>query len=74
MAIVARNQISLAVILESRHLTTPLTKALPHHKFEPVYPSPFYIEEIQDTLEHLQGSGLENLINTWINCNKRPQV
>lgn len=39
-----------------------------------ITPSPFYIEEIQDTLEHLKIGGIENLANAWVNCNKRPQV
>lgn len=68
MAIIAYNQLLLAVVLESRNLSEP------HQRIEPVFPSPFYIEEIQDTLAHLQSSGLEPLLNTWIACNKRPQV
>lgn len=54
----------LAVILESRHDNKDLC----------ITPSPFYIEEIQDTFEHLKSGGIENLANTWMSANKRPQV
>lgn len=70
LALVAYNQIMLAVVLESRHLNEQQQQ----QQQQVVYPSPFYIEEIQDTLAHLQSSGLEQLLNTWIVCNKRPQV
>lgn len=39
-----------------------------------ITPSPFYIEEIQDTLEHLRTGGVENLAITWLSSNKRPQI
>lgn len=76
LTIIARNQMLLAVILESRHLnnTTSSTSNLDSIETEIITPSPFYIEEIQDTLDHLRTGGIENLANTWINCNKRPQV
>lgn len=63
----ARYHTLLAVILESR-------QTLPGDEQLCITPSPFYIEEIQDTLEHLRTGGVENLATTWINCNKRPQI
>lgn len=59
----------LAVILESRHDNTTGTDVR-----RSITPSPFYIEEIQDTFEHLKTGGIENLASTWIQSNKRPQV
>lgn len=63
----------LATILESRYNPS---MACNDNDFENgfVTPSPFYIEEIQDTLEHLRTVGIENLANTWVLYNKRPQV
>lgn len=67
---------SMAVILESRHKTS--TTAQPYTASavddEVIGPSTFYIEEITDTLDHLRSGGVENLANTWLNCNKRPEV
>lgn len=57
----------LAVLLESRHDNSSDEQFF-------ISPSPFYIEEIQDTLEHLRTGGIENLASTWVNSNKRPQV
>lgn len=57
----------MAVILESRQTTSGDEQLC-------ITPSPFYIEEIQDTLEHLRTGGVENLAVTWISSNKRPQV
>lgn len=73
LAIVARNNMLLAVVLESRHNTAISCN---DNDFVNgfVTPSPFYIEEIQDTLEHLRTVGIENLANTWVLYNKRPQV
>lgn len=73
LAIVARNNILLAAILESRYNSAISCKN--DNDFENGFtPSPFYIEEIQDTLEHLRIVGIENLANTWVLYNKRPQV
>lgn len=39
-----------------------------------VKPSLFYMEEIEDTLDHLIGSGIGSLSNAWDECNKRPEM
>lgn len=62
--IVGRGTLFLAVVLESRYTD---------QKFQYITPSPFYVEEIQDTVEHLRTGGIENLAGTWIGLNKRPQ-
>lgn len=67
MAVCARYHTLLAVILESRQMLSGDEQLC-------ITPSPFYIEEIQDTLEHLRSGGVENLAVTWIGSNKRPQV
>lgn len=67
LAVCARHHMLLAVILESRQTTSGDEQLC-------ITPSPFYIEEIQDTLEHLRTGGVENLAITWISSNKRPQV
>lgn len=66
LALVARGQMCLAVVLESRH----------DNDVDRTYitPSPFYVEEIQDTFDHIKSGGIESLASTWIGCNKRPQV
>lgn len=66
MAVCARYHTLLAVVLESRQTASGEQLC--------ITPSPFYIEEIQDTLEHLRSGGVENLSNTWISSNKRPQI
>lgn len=75
LTIVARQQLFLAVILESRHhridIDAPSSSS---SAYGFIGPSRFYIEEIQDTLDHLQSSGIDNLANTWINANKMPEV
>lgn len=65
LAVIARNQMLMAVVLEHRDLSVKPT--------EYIGPSPFYIEEIQDTLEHLKEGGIEVLARTWVTHNKRPQ-
>lgn len=65
----------MAVILESRHFDEyqPMDKtSLVDANF--IGPSSFYIEEIQDTLDHLRSGGVESLASTWLSCNKRPEV
>lgn len=56
----------LAVLLEARHENDLL---VPH-----IMPSPFYIEEIQDTFELLKSGGIETVADAWMRANKRPQV
>lgn len=63
----------MAVILESRHsidANEPSSSTINNR----IGPSRFYIDEIQDTLDHLQSGGVENLAMTWLNANKRPEV
>lgn len=66
LSLVARGQLCLAVVLESRH----------DNDVDRTYitPSPFYVEEIQDTFDHIKNGGIESLASTWIGSNKRPQV
>lgn len=71
LALVARSHMLLAVVLESRHVEGTL---LGSSERLCITPSPFYIEEIQDTFEHLKSGGIENLASTWIQSGKRPQV
>lgn len=76
LTVVARNQLFMAVILESRHRIEP-DEASPSSSANAtglIGPSRFYIDEIQDTLDHLHANGIENLANTWLNANKRPEV
>lgn len=74
LTIVARNQLFMAVILESRHRIDPDQPSSSAKSSDLIGPSRFYIEEIQDTLEHLQSGGIENLAATWLISNKRPEV
>lgn len=74
LTIVARNQLLLAVILESRHRANLNEPSSSSSSYGFIGPSRFYIEEIQDTLDHLLSCGIENLANTWLNANKRPEV
>lgn len=74
LTIVARNQLFMAVILEARHKIDPEEPSSSSSASGFVGPSRFYIDEIQDTLDHLQSGGIENLASTWLNANKRPEV
>lgn len=74
LTIVGRNQLFLAVILESRHRIDPDEPSSSASASGFIGPSRFYIDEIQDTLDHLQSGGIENLAATWLNANKRPEV
>lgn len=74
LTIVARNQLFLAVILESRHRRNPDEPSSSANASGFIGPSRFYIDEIQDTLDHLQSGGIENLAATWLLANKRPEV
>lgn len=66
IAVVARSHMILTVLLEHRDDKT--------HNLEKIGPSPFYIEEIQDTLDHLKTGGVELLASTWVKDNRRPQI
>lgn len=72
LTIVARGQLCMAVILESRYLDPEGISSSTTSDY--IGPSRFYIEEIQDTLDHLQIDGVENLANMWLNANKRPET
>lgn len=75
LTIVARNQLFMAVILESRHRIDPTEPSSSSSSSSGyIGPSRFYIDEIQDTLDHLQANGIENLASTWLHANKRPEV
>lgn len=74
LTIIARNQLFMAVILESRHKIDVEEPTSSAKSSDNITPSRFYIEEIQDTLDHLQSGGIENLANTWLYANKRPEV
>lgn len=80
LTVVARNQMSMAVILESRHTANTASQQFTASTGgagddeEVIGPSTFYIEEITDTLDHLRSGGVESLANTWLQCNKRPEV
>lgn len=74
LTIVARGSLFMAVILESRHKIDPDEPSSSANASEFIGPSRFYIDEIQDTLDHLHANGIENLANTWLNANKRPEV
>ncbi|GAB0097160.1 Protein inturned [Sergentomyia squamirostris] len=67
LSVIARGQMAIAVLLESRYVDSSQMTS----QFIP--PSAFYIEEIQDTLEHLRSGGIESLAATWITSNRRPQ-
>lgn len=67
LAVVGINHMCMAVVLEHRD-----DQLL--NNFDKVGPSAFYVEEIQDTLEHLQTGGIEVLASTWIRHHRRPQI
>ncbi|KAI8120423.1 Protein inturned [Lucilia cuprina] len=67
LAICGRGHLILAVILKI--FTTPDTE-----EKEKVVPSLFYIEEIQETLDHLVQCGIESLAMFWSLSNKRPEI
>ncbi|KAM7349280.1 inturned planar cell polarity protein [Cochliomyia hominivorax] len=67
LAICGRGHLSLAVILKI--FTAPDLE-----QEEKVVPSLFYIEEIQETLDHLVQCGIESLAMFWSVSNKRPEI
>lgn len=68
LAICGRGHLLLAVILKI--FTTPDLE----EEEEKVVPSLFYIEEIQETLDHLVQCGIESLAMFWSVSNKRPEI
>ncbi|XP_017060232.1 protein inturned [Drosophila ficusphila] len=67
LTICTRNHLSLAVILKIFDAPDMAPDAV-------VSPSLFYIEEIQETLDHLVQCGIESLAMFWSVSNKRPEV
>ncbi|XP_022233657.2 protein inturned [Drosophila obscura] len=67
LTICTRNHLSLAVILKIFDAPDMAPDTV-------VGPSLFYIEEIQETLDHLIQCGIESLAMFWSISNKRPQV
>ncbi|XP_037722358.1 protein inturned [Drosophila subpulchrella] len=67
LTICTRNHLSLAVILKIFDAPDMAPDAV-------VGPSLFYIEEIQETLDHLVQCGIESLAMFWSVSNKRPEV
>lgn len=67
LAICGRGHLILPVILKI--FATPDLE-----EEEKVVPSLFYIEEIQETLDHLVQCGIESLAMFWSVSNKRPEI
>ncbi|XP_068143298.1 protein inturned [Drosophila tropicalis] len=67
LTVCTRNHLSLAVILKIFDAPDMAPDAI-------VAPSLFYIEEIQETLDHLVQCGIESLAMFWSISNKRPEV
>ncbi|KAH8379455.1 hypothetical protein KR009_005084 [Drosophila setifemur] len=67
LTLCTRNHLSLAVILKIFDAPDMAPDAV-------VGPSLFYIEEIQETLDHLVQCGIESLAMFWSVSNKRPEV
>lgn len=67
LAVCGRDHLMLAVILK-------LFEAANLEVDDKVQPSLFYIEEIQETLEHLIQCGIESLSMFWSISNKRPEA
>lgn len=67
LTVCTRNHLSLAVILKIFDAPDMAPDAV-------VGPSLFYIEEIQETLDHLVQCGIESLAMFWSISNKRPEV
>lgn len=67
LTICTKNHLSLAVILKIFDAPDMAPDAV-------VGPSLFYIEEIQETLDHLVQCGIESLAMFWSVSNKRPEV
>lgn len=67
LAICGRGHLILAVILKI--FTAPDLE-----EEEKIVPSLFYIEEIQETLDHLVQCGIESLAMFWSVSNKRPEI
>lgn len=64
-----KNNLLLAIVLKAY---VPRNETNPSNFL--IKPSLFYIEEIEDTLDHLIQSGIGSLSNAWIECNKRPEI
>uniref|UniRef100_A0A1A9ZU29 Protein inturned n=1 Tax=Glossina pallidipes TaxID=7398 RepID=A0A1A9ZU29_GLOPL len=67
LTVCGRNHLILAVILK-------MFEAPDVENGCKISPSLFYIEEIQETLDHLIRSGIESLAMFWSVSNKRPEI
>lgn len=68
LTVCSRSHLILTVILKM-YVDAPEMEA-----YGSVPPSLFYIEEIQETLDHLIQCGIESLARFWSISNKRPEV
>ncbi|KAH8419538.1 hypothetical protein KR222_005037, partial [Zaprionus bogoriensis] len=68
LTVCSRSHLILTVILKM-YVDAPEMEA-----YASVPPSLFYIEEIQETLDHLIQCGIESLARFWSVSNKRPEV
>ncbi|XP_034483208.1 protein inturned [Drosophila innubila] len=68
LTVCSRSHLILTVILKM-YVDAPEMEA-----YGSVPPSLFYIEEIQETLDHLIQCGIESLAKFWSISNKRPEV
>lgn len=68
LCVCSRSHLILTVILKM-YVDEPEMEA-----YASVPPSLFYIEEIQETLDHLIQCGIESLARFWSISNKRPEV
>ncbi|KAM8708041.1 hypothetical protein ACLKA7_015072 [Drosophila subpalustris] len=68
LTVCSRSHLILTVILKM-YVDAPEMEA-----YGAVPPSLFYIEEIQETLDHLIQCGIESLAKFWSISNKRPEV
>lgn len=69
LTICGKSNLLLAIVLKAY---VPRSEGNPSNSF--IKPSLFYIEEIEDTLDHLIHSGIGSLGNAWMECNKRPEI
>ncbi|KAL5284760.1 INTU family protein [Megaselia abdita] len=67
LTICGKNNLLFAIVLKSYVPKNEVNSTL-------IKPSLFYIEEIEDTLDHLIQSGIGSLSNAWVDCNKRPEI
>jgi hypothetical protein len=81
LVIVAHGNLLMCVLLEENAYCGPVVQepedpqeSADEDKKESANYIIYYIEEIEDILDHLKIVGIENLTRIWINSQKRPQV